>query len=133
MTAAEVIERLQRAKEGSRGLDALICESVFDITGPDNPCLWAPEMLDRGAVAELEPPAQIRSFTNSLDAAVTLVPAGWSWQVRLVFHGEHSKPVGRAIVARDRSGMVLADEHFEVHAATPALALCIAALRARAA
>lgn len=66
------------------------------------------------------PPA----YTASLDAALTLVPEGW---------------VTTLTIYHDCSTVVLADDRvtpvrlpdIEVDANTPALALCIAALRAR--
>lgn len=60
-------------------------------------------------------------FTASLDAALTLVPEGWV--VRLIFdQGGHA----RCYV--NRQGSI----HTPRQAPTPALALCAAALRARA-
>jgi hypothetical protein len=62
-------------------------------------------------------------YTVSLDAAVTLVPEGWRWWV-------NSSPFGRCwLVANDQ----IADKAQSEKCATPALALCAAALRAKAA
>ena len=58
-------------------------------------------------------------YTSSLDAALTLVPDCTPWAA-----GEDEDGTGCADIPRHR---VL------VHAATPALALCIAALKARSA
>lgn len=63
---------------------------------------------------------KIQPYTTSLDAALTLVPVGWKWQVN---------SVGVASVwPLKQSHCALSGEHF---ADNPALALCIAALRAR--
>ena len=67
------------------------------------------------------------AYTASIDAALMLVPEGWSWSLgeqRGVgkFRGwlnDHNTPDGLAV------------RHVDADAATPALALCAAALRAR--
>lgn len=69
-------------------------------------------------------------FTASLDAAMTLVPEGWSWGITaeterlLSGHTPFSASVRRYWTSFDQ-------DHF-CRGATPALALCAAALRARA-
>jgi len=74
-------------------------------------------------------------WTASLDAAMTLVPEGWNWMA-----GNRDQPKARAYVNNGElafTGVAArrnpARQWFEVVAATPALALCSAALRARAA
>jgi hypothetical protein len=133
VTPAELIKHLEAANEGSRQLDALIREGVLDGAGRDDPCGWGSEPLGPGAVAELEAPSCAQRYTTSIDAALTLVPQGWIWQVRVLYRGGRPTPINRAVVANDRTGMVLAGEYCEAEASTPALALCIAALRAHAA
>lgn len=89
------------------------------------------------------PAACLRQFVSSIDAALTLVPEGW-WVAGLYFcHpdfrsendrewcAELAGPVTWAVVDRE----VGEEPHFPSKsgtAATPALALCAAALRARA-
>lgn len=76
-----------------------------------------------------EPPA----YTASLDAVMTLVPEGWGWLV--------SQPTEKAIASgllKQRTPVLSevqygCDLRFAVAAATPALALCVAALRSRSA
>lgn len=75
-------------------------------------------------------------YTASIDAALRLVPEGWEWKVsnravepdagRAYIHTRELQHIGV-------SGMTPnpAYKGFENTAATPALALCIAALRAR--
>lgn len=68
----------------------------------------------------------LRRYSQSLDAALTLVPEGWShlmaWNARGCVCDVHSRPLG------DFDGTWPA----HARAATPALALCAAALKARA-
>lgn len=59
-------------------------------------------------------------FTQSLDAAMSLVPEGWHWQRQLRLHGRYHSEVGNGQTTYGKS------------ARTPALALCAAALKARA-
>ncbi len=59
------------------------------------------------------------AYTTSLDAALTLVPEGRSWMIGRTLGGRHNAVVG-------------VDGRTVTHD-TPALALCIAALKARAA
>ncbi len=75
-------------------------------------------------------------YTASLDAALTLVPAGWQWQVSNRAPPPHA---GRAFLdnkAHPFVGIGAARNpeliRIENTAATPVIALCIAALRARA-
>lgn len=77
------------------------------------------------------------NYTVSVDMALTLVPDGWTWQVS----NRAPKPnSGRAYIHNSELifsgvGTRLNPKHesSEVVARTPALALCAAALRARAA
>jgi len=73
-------------------------------------------------------PEELPHYTASLDAALTLVPEGYRWNVESSENGllSHIKPV--AGVAVDEAAAPSSDQFF---AATPALALCIAALKAR--
>lgn len=69
-------------------------------------------------------------YTNSLDAALSLVPEGWRWSL------DHTqKPpyrdCGMATLYAPGDGWTPADVS-EIYGATPALALCAAALRALA-
>jgi hypothetical protein len=75
------------------------------------------------------PDMLVRPYTASLDAAMTLVPEGHKWVVQ---QNDSDKP-GRQHFAELRRGhMTSYDKAFPVWATTPALALCAAALRARA-
>lgn len=129
--------RCEAADGGDRGLDAEIASA----------CNVIPENYERAIVHGVEQPYWWKvphdkwaldwtpfKYTTSLDAAMTLVPEGYRlqlsdwdhetlrahgpWQAILTPHGR------RCDFSRC---MPLCD-----HAATPALALCAAALRARA-
>ena len=111
-----LIAELERATEGSRELDALI-----DLA------------LKRGQPYK---PARIGQFiddyTTSLDAALTLVPEGWDWLARDGDGGHFAN------VTRGGIPMMMDKHQFNpdwqdtpTYAATPALALCIASLKAR--
>lgn len=65
------------------------------------------------------------NYTASLDTARSLVPEGWSW-----FTGEFSKRVNHPAQAQLLNGSADPKEH-RAYAATPAIALTIAALKAR--
>lgn len=115
MTALDLIECLLTATEPSRELDRRILEYVTD------------------ARFEVDTPA----FTSSIDAALTLLPDGWRWNLNdgnvacicsdwdddnaPVFWSQ--RPKERHVGCDQAKGTV----------ATPAIALCIAALKARAA
>ena len=64
---------------------------------------------------------RMRHYTTSLDAAVALVPEGCAWEV------------ARSISYVDRAVVYGHDLHFDTEGSAPALALCAASLRARAA
>lgn len=80
-------------------------------------------------------PARLPAYTTSLDCAVTLVPRGWNWMA-----GNRDLPAARAYVENGKPAFKGISSRrnpdrlwFEVTAATPALALTSAALRALAA
>lgn len=102
----ELIERIEGAEEGSRELDYAIAQSVGLIQSKDGAVhfgQWWPY------------------YTASLDAAMTLVPEGCKWQVST------EEPGPWAWVGEPGSDIPA------IMAATPALALAAAALKARTA
>jgi len=117
MTLSDLIAELERATEGSRELDLAICRGIGAavIASPRRPVV----KFARGDHWR-SPPA----YTTSLDAALSLVPEGWSWMVRNV-HGNMGGPQGVAYCTRPDT------DNETARAATPALALVIAALKAR--
>jgi hypothetical protein len=72
---------------------------------------------------------QPKRFTESLDAAVTLVPEGFVWGAETFCCNGAARVVG----PEDAAGDVPQGYSDEVSTKTPAMALCAAALRARAA
>lgn len=103
----ELIAKLEAAKEGSRQLDHEIAVAVEKYKEPPVTALdtdwWTPH------------------YSTSIDAALTLVPKSWDKTCREV-GGECNASVGPPRAP-----------DIESSGATPALALCIASLRARAA
>lgn len=100
----DLIARLEAAPEGSRELDQDIFFAVHD--------------QDREAYRAVGPPG-VLPYTTSLDAALTLVPEGCQWGLEV--WGENG---GNAAWVMPPHG------HPSRYAATPALAICIAALKA---
>ena len=113
----ELISRLEVATEGSRELDEAIATAIWGEPKPSGNVggvrilVWQHNGLERSIAPE---------FTESLDAAMTLVPEGESWDCGW----EAANPHGMAWVGSNNP---------QVIASTPTLALCIAALTARAA
>ncbi len=106
-----LIAELERAAEGSRELDGEIALSLGWVKHHAGWAHWTtPEGLEN---------RHVPFFSDSLDAALTLVPEGAYWAVRVSI----SKFAGVVTPL----GYVVKD----CVANTPALALCIASLKAR--
>lgn len=121
MTLTALIERVEAATEGSRDLDAEICRAA-------HPSLIAACRADpeRGPGHWIHPEHGLtyaECFSTSIDAALLLVPEGSLWQV----HQELSRCVADVMVPVD-GGHYGGDPSI---AATPALALVAACLKAR--
>lgn len=119
-STTNLIERLEKAGEGSRNLD----EAIYNMRIAEG---FVPE---RG-----QPGYPAFAYTTSLDAAMTLIPTDGSMNfVEFSWSWEPSEPeVWPAVSVRwyppHKSGP---DWHaFVVSARTPPLTVCIAALRAR--
>jgi len=80
------------------------------------------------------PHAQIAvpSYTTSLDAAVTLVPEHFSYEATFSAAGDGAMRRARLWDWRRSARMADPDNHWEASASTLPLAICAAALRARA-
>ncbi len=112
MKLPELIAKLEAATEGSRELDVAIY--AFDRPVP---------------AVELEPRHQHNfdlmkapRYTTSIDAALTLVPEGWAYQLNMLFEPNCRQ---EAIVWTPSNLSPVSGAH------TMPLALCIAALKAR--
>lgn len=132
----DLLARLEAATGPDRLLDAEIdCAVRFPDLRPAEPDDFAGKYgyspgnikVDTGFLMSA-------SYTRSIDAALTLVPDGCGWSAGW---GQilPDKPMGEARITRN-AHFIGYDANYDVivkaNAATPALALCIAALRARA-
>lgn len=131
----DLITKLEAAETGRYELDAEIAVRT-----------WFPEYVYPNEVMNRKPDswgeawirltadgfgiggAQLSNYTTSLDAALTLVPEGWGKVV-----GEDNTGMGYAYLAPSLSepDIPYIGTFGWRRAATPALALCIAALKAR--
>lgn len=109
MTAEQLIAALEAADGARYVLDQAIAKLV----------------LPADILARVVPPP----YTVSIDAALTLVPEGWRWSLDWT-QRPHYQDCGRADLYAPGSGIKPPDV-CDVYAATPAIALCIAALKAR--
>ena len=123
-----LIQRLQDASEGSRELDALIrCavyapSSAYVEQSPINGAWCVFEGVDRSGRARLwEGPGRNLEFTRSIDAEMTLVPEGWWWVLMMDGDGGGYQSAISSVNTNNLEFLL---------GATPALALCIAALQA---
>ena len=124
MSTDDLITRLEAAKTGSRELDTAVgCAAKM-------PMDWY-SSYGYGDPAK-DAPREHRHYTTSLDSALTLVPEGWGMAVTNPKHWD-AEPNDREPYARVyKVPFDDADEGiFKGTAATPALALCVAALKAR--
>lgn len=121
MTLSELIAALEAADGPSRQLDAQIALShgwdvvpIREKGGRTWDRWYRPHAGKRY-------PVRLPLYTASIDAALTLVPKGFAWDLRGNRNGDG---FARLSAPDGSSGFI----HF---AATPAHALCIAALKAR--
>ena len=110
MTRTELIAALEAAEGPSRELDWQIQRTVF-APQPHKPFWPAPE------------------FTRSLDAALSFTPEGWAWMIQDIGDASLRLPTVSLWRPSQRSTR-LPIERFDTEAVTPAIALCIANLRA---
>lgn len=125
--AENLIDRLEKATGPDRELDVAIAFAIGRVrerdgnylyaTGNDSDMVVEPNEYDDHIVAQ-----PLGYYTRSLDAAATLVPEkAAAWRVG---RGD----VSWAVVSE---GYRDSDKDHTVQAATPAIALCVAALKAR--
>ena len=133
-----LIEELEQASEGSRDLDiAIRFETIGDVARcnydefswcSDEDCecpgcgKWLGMHDKRGSYpARWQDDKRLPHYTTNLQDALELVPEGWNWHLITEFDGINAAvwPPGNA------------EDFPEITAPTPALALCIAALKAR--
>lgn len=113
-------DRVERLEGPDREIDGLIMQAL----NPERDfhefedCLGMRDLED-GMAFEMPKP-----YTASLDAAMSLLPEGCTWNLS----------VGRVAIVQVTDctgGPTVAPPDFEATAATPAIALCAAALKAR--
>jgi hypothetical protein len=132
-------DRVEAASGPDRELDALIAIQVAwrwegwaegDIAVEESARKFGVEyVVDRVANSHKSIWKLLPRYTASLDAAMTLVPEGWDWALYTGADGRCE--AGCAPADTDPEGCRTADSDQSL-AATPALALTAAALRARA-
>ena len=124
----DLIGRLEAATGADRELDAAIAQA-FGFQGWTEGAMWFAQQIGAG---EIVAPA----FTASIDAALTLVPANALWSVKALWdQGPDAIDGPKAYrgsvdIYEVRDGLFWKDNHLSL-AATPALAIVIAALRAQ--
>jgi hypothetical protein len=131
----DLIERLQSATGPVRELDGLIygylnglkrndCTFILEIDGERFQFEHPTERHPVGPAALYVRGYKVPEYTASLDAAVKLVPDDMPWDI-----GGNTACPYATVWNADKT---CPHERYQVLADTPALALCIAALRARA-
>jgi hypothetical protein len=129
MTREELIAALEKAEGPSRELDCDIfvatAHSPFVSYYPD--CVLA-SLGGFAARVEIE---EIPKYTTSIDAALTLVPEGWALYRINQYHDNKNPAWGWGGTLRNYLTPEIGVEVGESRASL-ALALCIAALKARA-
>lgn len=147
----DLIKRLEEATGPSRELDAEIWLAVEPGATRDQ---WSYTHEATGRVCHVDETRDaarrlvlVPSYTSSLDAALTLVPEGFGWNCGMPlpkYMARFWASVFREKTAEERqSGNIHAGSFYQhgpdrgtalkadEYSATPALALCIASLRAR--
>jgi hypothetical protein len=129
-------DELRALAERVQGLDGpsyvIDCE-VWDVVYPGERASRIAKALGNKAPlpsheAEFIKAPPLRSFTASLDAAMTLVPEGYAW---VVYSDGPTYRASASIGPHPIGGQIMPDE-FSADGETPALALTAAALLARA-
>lgn len=111
MTPAELIAALEAATGPSRELDVALFASVGMSDLQERHCAqWITNNKDRGVTRDHYLFAWAPRYTASIDAAMTLMPANHWWMVM---------------------GTAAKCGAYAAYGATPAIALCAAALKAR--
>lgn len=116
-----LIERLEKAESRNGDLNVAIFKLLNPEYASDD---WRPYgggLRHRNDSSDMrtQPKPQIADYTGSVDAALTLIPDGWEWSVDWC---------GNSIAKMRR----LPDgPEVKAYGPAPAIAICIAALRAR--
>lgn len=123
---ASLIERLEKADGPDRNLDGAIYWHLLEENRAERELWWVELQFS----ATPENVDWRKPFTSSLDAALSLVERklpGWVWGVTSPDNPEDDPALQRQhFTARLRKSVVI----IRAHAPTPALAVCLALLRA---
>ena len=134
LIASALLAKLEAATGPSRELDAAIAVAIFKAApGIDLRAEAAEEDCEAGTYWLVGPSWRSlitsQRYSESLDAAMTLAaPPGhpmWTWRVEARIHG--TNPLHHSYEAE----ITVPSHEYGGFAPTPALALCIAAVRAR--
>lgn len=136
---ATLIERLEKASGPDWELDIEIGEIIFPeqykALCEDFEKTWkrAQEngLHDRRLACWRSTFQGVWRFTYSIDAALTLVPEGWRWRVERYNTDETKCNAELAEVGQIRDFGIGIKTRAQASGPTPAIALCIASLRAR--
>lgn len=117
--------RCAQATGPDRELDGLIFKAIEERPGD----VWTRDLVDDAVWMRQDPEDRVaydtpRQYTASIDAALTIVPDGMDWRV------DTMTGLPGAIVAVPNAWLSDRTAPMLHHAASPALALCVAALRA---
>lgn len=128
---SDLVARLEKATGPDRDIDELIAEAVGYKVCSETQAYGRSWNSPSGYFIGAAP-----KFTDSLDAAVTLIPEGWAWSVHVggcYATGRLLKPRAELAEAVETQFGPAVGIRSQIEAATPAIAICIAALKARAA
>lgn len=145
----DLIERLEKATGPDRDLDAEILRALVPDVKIALYCVGDEEPICFGGEPFVCNRGEVPAYTEDVNAAVALVPEGFGWNVGMPlpkFMQRYWAGVFREKTKEERdSGDIHAGCFYqhgpkrgptlkaEEYASTPAIALCIAALKARAA
>jgi hypothetical protein len=119
----DLIERLEKATGPDRELDAkLAFVNGAWAAGVDEGVPWV--QWAKNTAVEIND--ELPRYTASIDAALTLVPEGWEWEL-------YSNPPSAWLCERGYDPDTYNGKTALASTKSPAIALCIAALKARSA
>jgi hypothetical protein len=121
MTAEQLIAALEVATGPSDALDADIAEAVCMSLNDERVAVYAGYRVNPHTDAQDDVWEDVPPYTASLDAALTLVPDYWATLISI----NETGPGGASLT---KGFLLVQAKHSE-----PAIALCIAALKARGA